>query len=390
MEVVFMNFPIRFFEQEQEKIVNRGNLTMIHTADLHFGCIDPLMEFNILKEQMLDKIENIHFDILAINGDLYDRKFMSNSDPIKYATLFIAEVVKICKKKNATLVILAGTKEHDAGQLILFYHYLKDPEIDIRIVETIQFEYIKGAKVLCIPELYGLDEEIYSFYLEYSGLYDMCFMHGTIKGAVYGDTVGQSRLFTINDFKNCRGPIISGHVHTGGCFNKYFYYTGSPLRWKFGEEETKGFLVVLYNLDDRRHYVHLEEIQSFRYDTINLDELISSNPDDIIRYVNQLHDEGIDNIRIEFTKEIPTDNLNILKNYYRSNGHIKFKLDDKRKKITKDSLSKGDSDIYNEFSFIFDPSMDAYDKTAKFIMKNEPDVFITGEEIKKIVMGEDF
>lgn len=69
----------------------------------------------------------------------------------------------------------------------------------------------------------------------------MCFMHGTIEGAIYRDMVGQSRLFTIDDFINCRGPIISGHVHTGGCFNSYFYYTGSPLRWKYGEEETKGF-----------------------------------------------------------------------------------------------------------------------------------------------------
>ena len=358
-----MKFPIRYFDDINMDITNRGTLTMIHTADLHFGCMDSLTEYNILKEQLIDKIEPIHFDILAINGDLYDRKYMSNSDPIKYATLFVADLVKLCKKKNATLIIIAGTKEHDAGQLVLFYHYLKDPEIDIRIVETIQFEYIKGAKILCIPELYGIDEDVYQIYLKRSGLYDMCFMHGTIKGAVYGDTVGQSRLFTIEDFINCRGPIISGHVHTGGCFNGYFYYTGSPLRWKYGEEETKGFLVVLYNLDSREHYTHLEEIKSFRYDTINLDELISSNPDDIIRYIDQLQSEGIDNIRIEFTKEIPTDNLNILRNYYRTNGHIKFKIGDKKKNLLKDSLSKSDSDIYDEFSFIFDNSLDAYDKT---------------------------
>src|SRR5699024_6790585 len=162
-----------------------------------------------------------------------------------------------------------------------------------------------------------------------------------------------------------RGPIISGHVHTGGCFNSYFYYTGSPLRWKYGEEETKGFLVVLYNLDTREHYTHLEEIKSFRYDTINLDELISSNPDEIIRYINQLQSEGIDNIRIEFTKDIPTDNLNILRNYYRSNGHIKFKIGRDKKNILKETLYKTNSDIYDKYSFIFDNSMNAYDKTDR-------------------------
>ena len=58
--------------------------------------------------------------------------------------------------------------------------------LDLRIVENIRFEYIKGMKILCIPELYGLDEDIYRQFLFFSGLYDMCFMHGTIKGAIYG------------------------------------------------------------------------------------------------------------------------------------------------------------------------------------------------------------
>lgn len=365
--------------------LNRGILKMIHTADLHFGCIDAKTEYNILKEQMLNKLEDLEFDILSIDGDLYDRKYMTNTDPIQYASLFVGDLVSLCKRKNATLVVIAGTKEHDAGQLVIFYHYLNDPEIDIRILESIRFEYIKGAKVLCVPELYGVDEEVYQHYLHHSGFYDMCFMHGTIKGAVYGDNVGQSRLFTIEDFSHCNGPIISGHIHTGGCFNGYFYYTGSPIRWKYGEENEKGFLIVLYDLDNRLHYTYLQEIKSFRYDTINLDELITSDPKDIIAYVNRLHDEGIDNIRIEFTKEIPTDNLNILKNYYRSHGNIKIKTDNK-KSINKGSLSSADSEIFDEYSFLFDNAMSPYDKMAKYIMKNESDdIYITGDEIKRIL-----
>lgn len=379
-----MYSPMTLSEPIQVNL-NRGILKMIHTADLHFGCIDAKTEYDILKEQMIDKLEDMDFDILSIDGDLYDRKYMTNTDPIQYASLFVGDLVSLCKRKNATLVVIAGTKEHDAGQLVIFYHYLNDPEIDIRIVENIQFEYIKGTKILCIPELYGVDEEIYQHYLHHSGFYDMCFMHGTIKGAVYGDNVGQSRLFTIEDFSHCNGPIISGHIHTGGCFNSHFYYTGSPIRWKYGEENEKGFLIVLYDLDSRLHYTYLQEIKSFRYDTINLDELIASDPKDIIEYVNKLHDEGIDNIRIEFTKDIPTDNLNILKNYYRSHGNIKIKVDNK-KKLDKNSISSTDLEIFDEYAFLFDNAMSPYDKMAKYIMKNEPeDVYITGEEIKRII-----
>lgn len=381
-----MYFPIKFFDEVSPSIeINRGTLITIHVADIHFGCsINPKVEYDILKEQMVNELEPLQFDILSVDGDIFERKFMSNTEPIMYASLLISDYVNLCKKKNATLVILAGTKEHDAGQLRLFYHYLQDPDIDIRIVETIQYEYIKGAKVLCIPELYGVDESIYQFYLKKSGIYDMCFMHGTIKGSVYNNNVGQSRLFSIDDFSHCKGPIISGHVHGGGCFNSHFYYTGTPIRYEYGQENPKGFLIVLYNLDTREHYTYLKEIYSFRYDTVNLDDLIASDPKDIIAYIDKLHNEGIDNIRVQFTKEISSENLNILKNYYRSSGHVKFKISE-TKSMIKDKAKDFDNDEFQCYDYLFDPSMSPYDRLAKFIMDNENDLIITGDQIKEIV-----
>ena len=372
--------PIKFGNERDS-----GVLTTIHTADLHFGKLNPKIEYEILCEQMLEPLKNLHFDIFSIDGDIFHRKYMSNTEPVLYATLFIRKVVELCKMKQATLFIIDGTREHDAGQLRLFYHYLEEEDIDIRIVENISFEYVKGHKILCIPELCGIDESIYQKYLFHSGYYDMCFMHGTIKGAIYKDTVNQSRLFTIEDFSNCKGPIISGHVHTGGCFNSYFYYTGSPLRWKFGEEEEKGFLIVLYNTNTREHYTYLQKIKSFRYDTINLDELISSDPKDIIEHIDRLHEEGIDNIRIEFTKEIPTENLNILKNYYRNKNHIKFKIPTERMKGITDTLNGYDDELYQKYSYLYDNSLDEYEKLARFINANETDVFLTGEQLKNIL-----
>ena len=384
--------PIYYVNEDDLKFnitreTTRGLLNSIHISDIHFGVINPKTQYYILKEQFIDKIKDLKIiDIISIDGDLFDHKFMSNTDSIMYATKFIADLVSICKDNDITLVIINGTNSHDAGQLKLFYHYLQDNTIDIRIVETICFEYIKGAKILCIPELYGIDENVYRKYLFESGLYDQCFMHGTIKGAVYGDNVGQGRLFTIDDFINCKGPIIAGHIHTGGCFNTYFYYNGSPIRWQFGEEGNKGFLIVLYNMDTRKHYTHLEVIESFRYDTINLDELVVSNPEDIIKYINTLKkDKGIDHLRVEFTKEISSDNENILKAYYKNNGSIKLKLDYEKHKnsISMDKDSK-ELDMY---SYIFDNSLSEYDKLARFIIDNEgkESSYITGDKIKEIL-----
>ena len=366
------------------KETKRGTLSQVHIADLHFGVISPEIQYNIYKEQILDKIKVLPIDLVSIDGDTFDRKFMSNTDAIRYANKFIFELVLICKAKGITLIIIDGTTEHDAGQLRLFYHYLQDPDLDLRIVEYIKFEYVKGAKILCIPEMYGVEESIYRKYLFESGQYDMCFMHGTIKGAVYKDNVGQGRLFTIEDFCNCLGPIISGHVHTGGCFYSYFYYTSSPIRWKFGEESAKGFLIVLYDMDTRKHYCHLEEVTSFRYDTINLDELISSDPKDIIDYINALKEkEGIDYLRIEFTKDIDSNDLDILKTYYRNNGTISFKTD----KIHKDKLliDSENNLYYTKFSYLFDPNMNDYDKLARYINDQMGYVYISGKDIKNIV-----
>lgn len=361
----------------------RGILIEIHLADLHFGAIDPKTQYNIYKEQILDEIEKLpKIDIISINGDFWHRKYMSNSDPILYGTLFFAQLRSIAIKKNATVVMIYGTNEHEAGQLQLFYHYLEDPEFDLRIVETIKFEYIKGAKILCIPELYHFDERIYRQFLFESGEYDQCFMHGTFEGSVYKDNAGQSRLFRMTDFINCRGPIVSGHVHVGGCFQQHFYYGGSPLRWKFGEEQEKGFLVVLYNMDNREYFPYLMPVLSFRYDTINIDELMVQDPKDIIQYIDNLKEKDhIDYLRLEFSDEVPSDNIEIIKKYYQTNGKIKLKLN-RKKELSSDIIEE---EKFQKYDYIFDKNLSPYEILARYINEQEHAVLIDADTIKSFM-----
>lgn len=374
----------------------RGTLTEVHIADIHFGAMNPEYQYKILKEQFLNKIETINFDIVSINGDLYDHKFMSNSDVIMYSVMFINDLVDICRRKNATLVLIHGTAYHDASQLKLFYHYLQDPSVDIRIVEDVKFEYIKGAKILCIPELYGMGEEYYNQFLLESK-YDSIFMHGVIKGAIYEAKNQESGIhsekaptFTMDNFRNCRGPIISGHVHNPGCFNTYFYYCGSPLRWKFGEEQEKGFLIVLHNLDTHEHYTHLEPIKSFRYDTVNMDDLLSLDPKNIIQYVSTLQNEGVDYIRLEF-KDIYTDlqqsNLEILKKYYKSNNRIKIKADNNKLKKAI-SENKELEEQFKEYEYILDKSLSEFEILTMYINHQKGYDYISVDELKKILEEE--
>jgi hypothetical protein len=375
------------YELNKQNYVSRGTLVEIHSSDWHFGAFDAKTQYTILEEQLFSKIENVPFDIFSIDGDIFEVKEMANSDSIMYAIKAVDRVVNICRNKNATFIILYGTESHDADQLKLFYHYLEDKSVDIRIIEKAKFEYVKGAKILILPEEYGKGEDYYNNLLKYSGYYDSVFMHGTMKGSVMGADKEdlnnpKAPVFDINSFCNCGGPIVAGHVHKPGCFNTYFYYCGTPYRYKYGEEEEKGFIILLHNLDSREHYAHFEPIKSFRYDTINLDHMLSLDPKEVIGYLNQLQLDGIDNIRVEFT--IGSDNINILKHYYRNNPNIKIK-DDSDKANNQLKVQQEALEQFKEYEFVLDKSLNEYQKLTQYINYHKGYEYITVEELIKIL-----
>lgn len=368
---------------------NRGLLISANIADIHFGAMDPKVQYEILEKQFIEPIEQLPLDLVTIDGDLFDHKAMSNSDMVMYANKFIDALIRrVIRPKNITLIILAGTYNHDNNQLKLFYHYMNDTTIDVRIVEQLQFEYVKGARILCIPELTGREEMEYQQVLFRSGIYDMAIMHGTIKGAIVGNEVGNGRLFTINDFMYCRGPIISGHIHNGKCYNTYFYYCGSPYPWTFADDNNKGFLLCMQNLDSGDHYIYKQPITSFKYETINLDDMISCDPKTIIDYINKLKQEkNIDYIRIVFSKEVGQDTRVMLDSFYRNTSTVKFKYEF-TKDMKKVQQSMEESEELKQYDYLFDNTLTEYDKLAKYINDDMGTIFVLPEEIKKFVEEE--
>ena len=302
---------------------------------------------------------------------------MSNNPAITYAVQFINDLVLECASRNATLLIIAGTQSHDAGQLSLFYHYMNNPDIDVRIVERIQFEKIHGLRVLCIPELYGIPEEEYIRVLYQSGRYDMCFLHGTYKGSFKGSEIAtlnsnHAPIFGFNHFENCAGPIA--------------YYNGSAFRYKFGEEEEKGFLVTLYNPTTRRHYTELVPIKSHTYSTININHLVNDDPKRIIDWIkNEKAVRGIDFIRVQFNSA--NENMNIVRNYFRNTSTVRLQELDKKEK----QLERIDQEVLEknkQYSYIIDPNIGDYDKFVMYINQNEGFDYITTEELINLLEGD--
>lgn len=379
-----------------EIVFKRGSLVTVSSSDWHFGAMDPKYQYDTLEKGLFSKIEQIHFDVFFILGDIYDHKLMANSDAIMYSSLAVKRLVDICKSKGATLVILAGTESHDANQLKLFYHYLQDPYIDIRIVERLCFQYIKGAKVLCIPEEYNMGAEYYNKFLFMSGNYDMAIMHGMYKNAVYGATdtdknTNKAPIFEISDFCNCSGLILSGHVHVAGCFNTYFYYTGTPYRWCFGEEQDKGFMITLLDLDTGQHYNHFETIDCLKYVTINLDDILGSDPDHIVNYIKEMKEtQNIDFLRVRFKKE-PTEEqapvLEVLRKYFRGNTSIRIEIANrKREQIV--SENKEVLEKYKDYDYILDSSLSPYEIFVKYVNHQVGYEYISVEDLMEILHEE--
>lgn len=367
----------------------RGTLIEVHLADLHFGAFEPAKQYQILVEQVLNDLYQLPvIDIISIDGDLFDHKVMSNSDAALYASKFVADLVHLTKMKNATLILLAGTYSHDFDQLKLFYHYMDNSQnygVDVRVITNIQFEYIKGARILMIPELNGVDEEVYQNFFNQSGWYDAAFVHGTFEGSVYGNlTSGSSRLLTAEDFKYCTGIAISGHVHKAGCFQGFYYYCGCPYRWKFGEEEEKGYIILAHDLDTQVHYVDFRPIKSFRYDTIFLDQLVSEDPKKICDYINQRRvNDGIDYIKVKFRVPIPGYNKTIINNYYRNNPTTFVEFMDtvevEQQKQKEAILNSG------QYSYLMDSSISDFERFVMYVNDKEGCEFITVQKLTELL-----
>ena len=363
-------------------------LVHIHVADIHFGAIDPIKQFQIMREQFINRIAPCKFNILSIDGDLFDKKFSANSEAIACAIQFVNQCLELCLRNNALMIIISGTESHDAGQLSLFKDYMRVYPHNFIIIEDIQFVYAFGYKILCIPEKYGKPASYYESKLCES--YDMCFMHGTLVGGVYGankEKLESNRepVFSIDSFSSCKGPIIAGHVHKAMCLNSNMYYVSDPIRHRFGEEDEKGFGICISS--SAGHYYKFIGIASFRYDTITLESLGTNDPDKIIKKLNEMQMNGIDHIRLDMSgprEEFAIPIMNLLEHQYAQNSNISFIKPSVNKTVpintTEDIINK-----YSDMDFLLDNKLSEVDKFVMYVNYNKGCEFITADKLKAIL-----
>ena len=138
-------------------------------------------------------------------------------------------------------------------------------------------------------------------------------------------------------------------------------------------------MVTLYAPEKRAHYTELIPIDSYIYNTINIDHLIKSDPKEIIAYIKDIKEkQGIDFIRVQFNNA--NENMNIVRNYFRNSNNVKLQeLDKKDKQMQEIDQTILEQNI--QYSYILDNEISDYDKFVMYVNQNEGYEFISSDEL---------
>ena len=348
-------------------------MKIVAISDVHIGAIPADVLRIELKEQFLNKLEDINPDLVVICGDLIDRKLSFNSDDSKLAIEFVEEL-----SKNYKLRILRGTRSHDLNQLSNF-NYLEnsDKALDTRIFNIMEDEYIEDEHMNEYHILYMPEEYIEDYYEHYSellsGEYDYAFFHGTWNFAGYVNQLQESErpikhapLLDVKKLSHISNLFIGGHIHIHQQFENV-YYTGSFSRWIMGEEEAKGFLVIN---DIEVEFV--ENTQARKYITLDVNSIVldeSKSVEEKIKYIEDMqNNKDIHKLRVKFDTS-SSNNLEatLIKDYFSKSNSIKVDA----KNVEKEKATEEENKLTEEYSFIFNREYDMPTTVAMYLKKHD-------------------
>lgn len=237
-------------------------------ADIHWGVVTPAEQlkslefvFSFLNQTIKTYMEP---DLIVLLGDYFDTKLSLNSQEALIAVQWFHQLYDICYENAITLRMVKGTADHDNDQLEVFRPMEEDGKGLFRIIDkTMIEETLPGLScVYCPDELIQTDEYEKTYLNEILQIKDLGFFHGSFD-VVYGDLLERkpemlkkNNVIFRYDLWNpqIKGPMIAGHWHDGKIYDD-LYYCGSPFRWKFNEDEAKGFLFTRYDTETQEYMV---------------------------------------------------------------------------------------------------------------------------------------
>ncbi len=276
-------------------------MRILHTSDWHLGM--PLKLGTMIEdqhfflEQLYSIIEEYDVDAVICAGDIYDSS-VTNAEAIE---LYSSAITKICKELRRKMIVIAGN--HDSGARLASGRELLEMAglyVSGKIVKDISPISLGNADIYPIP-FFNRDEvialfpdkkaEISSQEVAAKALCDhiretldpsrvnIIVSHAFITSAELSDSdraaqVGQASSVSKDVFEGF-DYVALGHIHKPQAITETIRYSGSPIKYSFGVEETQTKQVLIFDTDSKEiipvalHMLHDRKSISGTYDEIN-------------------------------------------------------------------------------------------------------------------------
>ena len=252
-------------------------MRILHTSDWHLGM--PLKLGTMIEDQqyfldqMYSIIEEYDVDAVICAGDIYDSS-VTNAEAIE---LYSGAITKICKELGKKMIVIAGN--HDSGARLASGRELLELAglyVSGKIVRDIGPVSLGNADIYPIP-FFNRDEvaalfpdkknDITSQEAATKVLCDhikekmdasrvnIIVSHAYITSAELSDSdraaqVGQATSVS-KDVFNGFDYVALGHIHKPQAITETIRYSGSPIKYSFGVEETQIKQVLIYDTDSK-------------------------------------------------------------------------------------------------------------------------------------------
>lgn len=214
-------------------------------ADIHIGVKLPNVDFLDSLNKFFDLIKKNKesCECIFVCGDLFDHRL--TIDEAKFASLFLSNLAcnrcGLNGRTNVPVRIIHGTYSHDYNQMEIFLPLLKK-------IDNVDIEYYNkacegvlpnGAKVLYLPQEYGDVDYSKAFNKQY----DIVVGHGPIASEKFAPCPSANHDITlpVEKLSQISKICVFGHYHEYTNFGNGVFYTGSMLRFRYGEPTPKQF-----------------------------------------------------------------------------------------------------------------------------------------------------
>ncbi len=279
-------------------------MKLLHTSDLHLGM--PLGTLSYAEDQsfffdrLYEIIEKENIDAVIIAGDVYDGSVV-NAEAIK---LYNDMVTNVCARLGVSMVIIAGN--HDSGPRLSACHELLERAglyVSGKLTRDIKPVLFDNGKVALYPIPFFNRDEVSALFPEKEGgihsletaykvvcdnirenmdksARNIIVSHALIVNAELSESDRSARVgFATAVSKEVFADfeyVALGHIHKAQVIDEHIRYSGSPIKYSFGTEETHEKCVIVIDTDDMsQKEVALEELHGRHSIKGTYEEIIS-------------------------------------------------------------------------------------------------------------------